>query len=69
MTQTFLKAFSKNSARHILISSEHPSNFIHFETLQFFENALLGGLELPSEDNRKIFGSSAKMTGVGHVFF
>ena len=44
MTQTFLKAPSENSAGHILISSENPSDFIHFETLRFFENALLGGL-------------------------
>ena len=33
--------------RHISISSENPSNFIHFNTLWFFENALLGGLNRP----------------------
>ena len=41
MTQLEIKRLPVRTGE---ISSENPSDFIHFETLRFFENALLGGL-------------------------
>ena len=58
MTQNFSEALDEKSAWQISVSSENPSDFIHFETLRMFENALLGGLDrsvAPGRESDKSF--------------